>query len=799
MTEGKNNSIICTIPYKAGEKDALLKVTAKLIGKSLVFDLTCDKGVIKSIDVTGWSNAVRQKQVTTPYYSGKINYLSNENLFVNTFLDWTSSHAATHDMNKAVYLPLTDGAYNNLKETIIYTSAWHLAEVFPNIPNPKSPYLKQVGERVVLDIWGGRFDDITKKLDMLNNYGINNCAVIIHDWQRSGYDNALPSHYPANPAYGGDEGMKSLVSLAKKFGHLISIHENYVDYYPNYDFYDENDIALDSKGEKQLAWYNESTKIQSYAIKPTAILRLAATQSPEIKRRYGTNANYLDVHSSATPFFHVDQRAGEEGAGMFNQTYITHQKLFDYERKLFNGPVLGEGCWHWYWSGFLDGAEAQFGAGWPSGDGMTAPLMVDFDLLRIHPMQSNHGMGYYERWWKNNSWSNNPPMAALDQYRMQEIAYGHTGFLSKDTWDNINFAWLEHNLMTPISSRYAEAKPVSIRYLVDNKWIDTTAAAKIGDWNRVNIKYDNGLQVTANNLPEPLGIHGYTLPQFGWLVEGNDILAYNALIDNSIVDFAETENSIFANARDAEVWNSQGIKRILPELVDFQQTGSRSISFTYKWHVGDTLEGNYISFVHFGDLKAEKRKQDIKFQQDHELPTPTNSWRKGSVISDGKHTLTLENNVADGDYNWYIGLYDPKKGDKVSIQGNDDGYRRILLGILHVRDNGNKITFTHADSEWKELEKLYNKNLNTPAKVVNFGNVQTNGSISIKRDGNYWVMQAMPFDKDIVVKLNTKRFPIPESVECQYNEIRNNIPVYSDDGWWGFNLNGSKSYRWKVK
>jgi len=66
-----------------------------------------------------------------------------------------------------------------------------------------------------------------------------------------------------------------------------------VDYYPNYDFYNTNDIALDSAGQLQHAWYNPGTRIQSFAVKPDAILRLAATQSPEIHRRYNTLADYL--------------------------------------------------------------------------------------------------------------------------------------------------------------------------------------------------------------------------------------------------------------------------------------------------------------------------------------------------------------------------------------------------------------------------------------------------------------------------------------------------------------------------
>ena len=35
--------------------------------------------------------------------------------------------------------------------------------------------------------------------------------------------------------------------------------------------------------------------------------------------------------------------------------------------------MLGEGANHWFWSGCLDGVEAQFGVGWPGSAGRTAP------------------------------------------------------------------------------------------------------------------------------------------------------------------------------------------------------------------------------------------------------------------------------------------------------------------------------------------------------------------------------------------------------------------------------------------
>ena len=474
----------CTLwrTFNVGSTTATVRITGQMVGKSLALAVTCDKPRVTAFDAGAWGPVVRRRQIVVPYYPGAAYYFPQEGLFVNALLDWTASAATSHSGTKASYDALTDGTRVPLRERAIFTAAWHLAEVLPNPPNPPSPWRDFLANKIVLDIWGGTFANIAANLTNLAGYGITNCVALIHDWQRSGYDNALPMHYPANASYGGDAGMSNLVATGTRLGIRCALHENYVDYYPNYDFYNTNDIALDSAGNLQLAWYNPGTHIQSFAVKPNAILRLAATQSPEIHRRYATQADYLDVHSAVPPWFHVDQRAGETGAGQFSRVWDIHRQLWAYERDTHTGPVFGEGNNHWYWSGCLDGVEAQFGSGWPGNGGFTAPLAVDFDLLKIHPLQFNHGMGYYSRWWPTESyqtnWAGPAPMVVLDRYRMQEVAYGHAGFLDSSVYANIPLAWLEHHLLSPVMARYAPARPLEILYETNGAWLDATAMAK---------------------------------------------------------------------------------------------------------------------------------------------------------------------------------------------------------------------------------------------------------------------------------------------------------------------------------
>ena len=281
--------------------------------------------------------------MTVPYYSGQVFYLEQENLFVSTFLDWTKSSASDPENTRAVYGARTDGSRVPLHERAVFCAAWHAAETLPNIPNPPSPFRGHLAGKIVLDIWGGRFDDIARNLETLHDYGLNNCVVIIHNWQRSGYDNALPAHVPANANLGGGAAMKRLVATAKSLGYDIALHENYVDYYPNYEGFNAADVSLDSQGHRVLAWYQPQTKIQSFAIQPHAILRLAEEQSSQILALYKPNADFLDVHSSVPPWFHVDFRTGAEGAGMFRTVWEAHRQLWAFERATLRRAGAGRG------------------------------------------------------------------------------------------------------------------------------------------------------------------------------------------------------------------------------------------------------------------------------------------------------------------------------------------------------------------------------------------------------------------------------------------------------------------------
>lgn len=788
---GSGSSITLARTFTVGGQTATLTVTAHLAGKSLVLDVACDKPVIRALDGGGWGPTLRRKALGVPYYSNPVTYLPRENLFTGALLDWTRSAASGQSGTRAAYDARTDGTRRALKETLVYTAAWHLDECLPNIPNPPSPFRAELGGRVVLDIWGGAFATLADRLRALNDEGIGPGVALVHDWQRSGYDNALPAHVPANPNLGGDPAMAALVREGEKDNIRMALHENYVDYYPNWEGFTGADIALDPAGRRVGAWYNPGTKVQSFAVKPTRILPLAQTQSPETVKRYNSDACYLDVHSAVPPWFHVDFDASQPGAGAFGTVWDAHRDLWAYERRLHHGPVFGEGNNHWYWSGLLDGVEAQFGQGWRDGQGTTAPLMTDFDLLKIHPLQLNHGMGYYERWWDRGPGAGRSLLSLLDQYRMQEVAFGHEGFLGGDAWHDPALAWLETRLMTPLTAKTATARVVGIDYGVGGRWADASAVVRAGgDFSRVRVRWDNGVTVWAGGASSA---GGPLPPRFGWWAEGPGLRAGTTLRQGVVSDFADTGDGVFANARPATDWQNPGQALLRPAVEGFTPTGPRTFRASYAWSVGRTPQFDAGCFVHFVREGPDAPNEGIRFQQDHALATPTSRWRAGETVKDGPWDIAVPAGVAPGDYVWALGLSQPG-GGRVALQGTADAHGRTVLGTLHVGAGG-AVAFTPAPAPAAERNAPINAPVNGIVRVLDFGPIRTNGSAWVRREGRDWVLRPFPRDRAFTLELSAGRFGRPRVISSDGGASVTVNPAGAG-AFWRLPLNGAKTYRW---
>jgi hypothetical protein len=780
-----------------------------IVGKALVVSAQCDQPSISSFSL-GEVGAPFSKPFNVPYLLGQVHYLPAQNAFICRYLDWTASHASSCPQGTATYEQKTDGTRNPLFEKGYIAVSPDIAEVLPNIPHPPSPFIATLGPNIMLDIWGhhrGTYAGDAEKLRELKDNGVDHLVIIQHDWQRFGYDVKLPDHVPANPRYGSEADLAAFGQAARDAGYLWSLHENYIDLYPDAPSYDATARVLNADGTPTKAWYNAGTQVQSYGLKCNRALGYAQQNSPEAHRRYGTTAAYLDVHTCVPPWHQLEHEAGQPLAAMTAAKVKNDTALFQYERDTHRGSLFGEGANHFYWAGRCDGVEAQVAGGEDH-----APFL-DFDLLKLHPQMVNHGLGYYERWFRRGydaQWGADAgSLEQLDKYRAMELAYGHAGFLGANLVHHVPSVVREHNLMHAVQRLYGTARPVEIRYEVEGQFLTASAALVAGDTARQRIRYDSGLTIWINWRPEPWKIDpksarrssnkaswqsaaehngpggsAVELPQWGFLAVGPDTEASTALHgDHIIADYAVCPEYVFADARTCvdQPW-VRPRKNIEPRLRTFEHLGSGRIRLTYEWRVNDTLDTDYNCFVHFIN-PAHPAGEQIVFQQDHALPKPTSQWRKGEVIVDGPYELQVPSQYTS--YNLTIGLF---KAERVRLQGLEDNPTRILLSHLKLEKNGAEITGVTAEPATAGLlahspvaEADFAARHNPPGTWIDFGPVATDGSVKISRQKDSLVLFPYPRENRFRLSLNLAALAAGPTTDLSRLQVRAQAAATQED------------------
>jgi len=740
----ENNKLTYNCEAACENENIKIAYAFSVQGKSLLIDVSSSQALFNSFK--GPLAGIPAKQVMVPYMNWIPVYYTN-NYFVSGYYDWTKTGCSWFDPYAgpgAIYSQKTDRTRNPLKESLYIAVSDDLLEVLPNMPNPRTPYMDVLGSRVMLDWWtGDQYKDSAKYLETLKGYGIDNLVIIYHVWQRWGYDVKLPSHYPADPRMGGDEGMKILGVTAKNLGYVLSLHENYIDYYPDYSEYTEEAVAVDQNKNRINAWYQPGTKIQSFRMKPTWIEKYARQESPLINKAYQTKAAYLDVQPTGAPW-QLDFDAKEEGAASFKYVFDKLTWLYNFERETHGGPIFGEGNQHAFWAGRVDGCEAQI------ANGQFCPVLVDFDLLKVHPLMVNHGMGYYSRWYElqgqvDRRWTE----LEIEKYRGQELAYGHAGFIDTSFHKNLTQTLREYYLTQPMMARYAPFLAEKIQYMLGDKWVNSNTASRIDASRKVNVKYTSGLELWINNENE-WKVEGYTLPPYGFLGKGAGALAATALFNGKLGDYSETPEWIFADPRTYETMHAEATLIIEPQLSELTYLGERKFKIKYRWVAGEPGDIDYACFVHFTDEGGK-----ILYQNDHQLPSRSSKWVKGQTVEDGPYTVVVPDEFDLDSYDIRVGLWDPTTGRRAVMKGANDGENRYIIGKIIADQKDGQITNLKATVAKESKGVFASKNL--PGTVVDFGTLATDATLRINKEKAALTVLPIPHGQKFNLCLRVKK------------------------------------------
>lgn len=549
-----------------GEQTAQVDYTFRMWQKSLVVDVACLGGAIGQVDFGHATGFDQPRLVTVPYLVGAekrpavvVSGPPERPLFLLGLVDHTRSNASELWFENAVdearatynggsrYLPKTDGRRNDCFERLFVTISPRFEEVLPNIPNPKSPWMHVTGERV----WrahgaSDRERDYTQWRQVVRR-GMTKVLVTDHEtgWRDGGESFTFRTR--AAPGKGGDEGQAEYARRMHALGLRYGIYNNYTDFAPVNEFWNEDMVTRLTDGQWRTAW------ARCYNPKPARAVEYEARLAPIIQKKFALDTAYCDVHTAVRPWSYVDYDARVPGAGTFAATFYAYGEIMLHQKATWNGPVYSEGNNHWYYCGLTDGNYAQ--------DQLARldrnPWLVDFDLRKLHPLGCNFGMGNPGMFFGRGQGlgANSEQQAArLDQFLAATLAFGHTGFLVME--GGMANAIRSYFSVQQVHARYAQARPAEIRYAdADGRLWDTSAAVARGAHARSQIatRYDNGMRVVVNGHPTQTWTTAEAvLPPFGWFVQDEqrgDLTAYSALIDGQRVDYVESPAYLYADPR----------------------------------------------------------------------------------------------------------------------------------------------------------------------------------------------------------------------------------------------------------
>ena len=518
-----------TVEWDLGAGDATTRVTYRyrLLQKSLVVEMAADRPVVERVALGRTQPVTDPKLIRIPYLTyghGDVDprCLYADGLFLFCQFDWyygdgstlRGANAAGPDWaqhnESCRYVPKTNGERNLLKERLFLTASPDFQEVLPTIPNPASPMKQAMGDRLWRVRSGADHAAEIAEATRYRKYGVEKVAIRYHEntWRDAG--ESYTFRVDAAPKRGGDDGLRRFVKAVQDLGWRVGLYTNYTDYAPVNSYWNEDWVARHPNGDWMRAW------MRCYAPKPMRAVEMEAKLAPQIQAKFGENHSYCDVHTAVTPFSRVDYDHRVPGAGTYRRTFECFGRLLHNEKSAHKGPVYSEGLFHWFYAGLTDGNYAQLT--WPSPP--HAPLLVDFDLLKMHPLQMDAGMGAPGMFFRGT-----PP--DLDQFIATTLAYGHIGFFD---WRNLAGALRIYYMLQPIQAHYTMVPVARIAYEHAGGMVDTSEAIKTGAYlnGRVHVVYENGTQVWVNGSPEawtieaPRRPHLPVLPRWGHLAVSGD-------------------------------------------------------------------------------------------------------------------------------------------------------------------------------------------------------------------------------------------------------------------------------------
>ncbi len=593
--------------------------------------------------------------------------------------------------------------------------------------------------RFVFDIWGGRYADIADDMAAMAAYGLTDALLVVHAWQRWGYDYRLPDIYPPNPDLGTVADVRRIAAVCGKNDIPWALHDNYIDFYPDAKGYTYDRICFAADGRPVKAWLNKGRQARSFRWRPDRIAPFYKRNLRLIKPNLGPTAYFIDVFS-AIPCIDFYDRAGR-----FHSMLETRKHwggAFDWIRDYLGGnaPMISE-AGHDHLVGHLDGADCQHLRLVPRGRRFCITLPCEdwertpwFDAV-LHDRFSLHGVGYSGRY--QGGRSRRAHGIESDDYISAEMLAGHPAMIDRRGMGRgaVRKYWLSQPFIRSIAT-------------------DRIAAVTCdgGDIHRQVVRWESGAVVRVNRGTTDWKTGGVVLPRYGYAARSGKIASSIERIDGVIVERSSRPGGLYVNGRGFGQDTSLPIR---PRLKGVRYLGDRKFRLEIEWEAARPAPKDLRIFLHFDSDRIEGRDR-IAFQGDHTPRLPTGAWQ-GRVTTGTGRVITIPAQHGPGEYTITAGLYDPDGGKRQALPGPADRSGRCRLGTLVVEGTGGTIADIRAVAlkTGDDEEPRWN----VAGKPVDFGAAITSGAFRCERKGGTVVVTPLPGLDAFTVALRLDRLP----------------------------------------
>ena len=603
-----------------------------------------------------------------------------------------------------------------------------------------APGVVRKAGRFVFDLWGGKFADDAAKLARCFDYGLTNSLVIMHDWQRWGYDYRLPDIFPPKPSFGTLADLQELGRVCTAHGTLWGLHDNYIDFYPDADGFSYDHVTFTADGQPRRAWLNEGREAQSYQFRPDHLQPFLRRNLDLIEPALHPSASFVDVFSSMSSFDYYDRD------GQFHSKRETQRGWGEAFAALGKacGPTVSEAGGD-HLIGWLDGADCQFmqlgnrPARWhnlaPCRDWARVPW---FDVVN-HTRFSLHGVGYSGRYQGDRSREEHG--IESDDYLTSELLTGHA--LMIDLPGLTRGAVRKHWLAQDFIARLAFDEISGVEYAG-------------GDIHRLIVTWKSGARIYANTGETDWTVNGHSLPQYGYFAKHGAIESSIERFGNAIAEQSRSTGKFYVNSR---VFNATAPLAITPRAERVESLGPRKFRLVVNWSAQQSAAKDFSVFYQFS-RPTPGRREMTEFAGGGIPNPPTSRWH-GDVLTGTNWTLTIPDKMPLGEYEILVGLTDGKnRSAHQRLSGDEDSLRRYRIGKLIVGSDGVRL---------ENAEQTFTPDARWLANIgpVDFGVARTTGAFRCETRSDQLIITPLPDGADFTVCLPLDHARAVEAIDTK--------------------------------